>query len=1064
MSATLQKKLSFSLLTAIIAAGSFLLVQPSFAAKTVTFAVNTTTDENTNNSVCSLREAIIAANTSMATYNGCVATGGTAIAIGDAVIIELTGGSTYPLTITGADEDASATGDLDIINWKLSFVHIRSNNGSIATVSAAGIADRVFDLLADGEDVTFEKIKIEGGNGVTIGAGVKMIQISGTVSFIDSVISSNSATSHGGGIYANGVTKLTLLRTLVSSNTTTLLGYAGGITSFSTTIIITDSIIQNNTGGGMYVDGALTMSGTLVEGNSGPNGAGNGLEIFGSASATITNSTFSANTGSAHGGGVNKSGSGSLTIDSVSFISNQGISGSQGGEAIFVSGGAVTIKNALFAGNTNKNGTLSHCWLDAGTLTSLGNNLEQIPIGGSTGCKLTAGTDIVTSASFISIVNTLADNGGPTKTHALVPGSPAINKGGVGQTKDQRGALRPQGIATDIGAFEIGEVSIGDATAVTEGNSGTKTMSFTATLTAAQPNAVSVSYATQAGTAASESDFQAGSGTLSFAAGETTKTVIVTINGDTQDESDETVNVVLSNPSGIIVNDGTGSGTITDDDEPAPPPPAGTISIADATATEGDIGTKIMSFLVTLSAPQSSTVRANYATKAVTATAGTDYVTKSGTITFLAGETQNRIDISVKGDTVDEPNETFEVTLSALLNITAGDLTGVGTILDDDAAPAPPPSESGAPQTPPTVSVGDAGLVEGDKGTTKTMTFTVFLSAAQSGTATVEYATSAKDASANVDYAPTSGVITFAPNETKKTIDITLFGDAIDEKDETFTVTLSKLTNLTAGQLTATGIIIDDDEAATAAPSEPVLPPSSETSTSTPSSPSPAPTTPNPSPAPSEGSPAAKNITCPLTLGKPYKHPSHPAVWLITLDDFDPKKTTCARRVFKNPDVYDSYGFDRWSDVITVSKAVLESVPQHTIPFIEWGPERLYLHGELVKTPSDPKVYILLGTKKHPIDAEQTFFELELDFAAILDVTKTVLDSYATGTTISGPFSVPNGALIQYAGASKVYLLENNTQKHITTEAAFAKNNFSWNGILTLPKDFPVFASGVAVK
>jgi hypothetical protein len=90
---------------------------------------------------------------------------------------------------------------------------------------------------------------------------------------------------------------------------------------------------------------------------------------------------------------------------------------------------------------------------------------------------------------------------------------------------------------------------------------------------------------------------------------------------------------------------------------------------------------------VTLSNPWSSTVTVNYATANGTASAGSDYVAKSGTLTFAAGVTSQTISITVNGDTTKEANETFNVNLSSPVNATLGTATGVVTIVNDDGAP-----------------------------------------------------------------------------------------------------------------------------------------------------------------------------------------------------------------------------------------------------------------------------------------------------------------------------------------------------------------------------------------
>ena len=144
-------------------------------------------------------------------------------------------------------------------------------------------------------------------------------------------------------------------------------------------------------------------------------------------------------------------------------------------------------------------------------------------------------------------------------------------------------------------------------------------------------------------------------------AGETTKTVTVTVNGDTLDEANESYIVNLSNPSNAAVTDGQGLGTITDDDAmPA-------LVIDDVSVTEGDTGTTNASFTVSLSSPSGQTVTANFATANGTATAPADYAAAAGTVTFTAasdeddhGRGQQRHDRRGQRDLLRQPLERDE--------------------------------------------------------------------------------------------------------------------------------------------------------------------------------------------------------------------------------------------------------------------------------------------------------------------------------------------------------------------------------------------------------------------
>ena len=338
-----------------------------------------------------------------------------------------------------------------------------------------------------------------------------------------------------------------------------------------------------------------------------------------------------------------------------------------------------------------------------------------------------------------------------------------------------------------------------DSPRVTEGASGaTATMTFTVRLGVASGRQVTVAWAdagTGAATAGADYATVAG-GTLTFAAGETVKTVAVTVNGDDGDEPDETVVIALSAPVNATLSAARGIGTILDDD--ATP----TLSIAAAQVTEGDGGPVTLSFPVRLSAASGATVTVDYADAGTgTADSGTDYAAiAAGTLTFLAGETSKTIAVAVTGDGADEPDETVVVRLSAPSRATLPAATATGTIADDD--------------DPPELSISRPSAAEGDAGPA-TLRFTVMLSAASGRQVAVSYAEAAGGtATAGTDYtALAAGALTFAAGETSKNVDVTVAGDTLDEPNETVVVRLSGPTNATlpATAATGTGTIEDDD-------------------------------------------------------------------------------------------------------------------------------------------------------------------------------------------------------------------------------------------------------------
>ncbi len=236
------------------------------------------------------------------------------------------------------------------------------------------------------------------------------------------------------------------------------------------------------------------------------------------------------------------------------------------------------------------------------------------------------------------------------------------------------------GTITNDDMASLPTLSIGD-TAVAEGNSGTTSLTFTVTLSAAPGAAtVTVAYATEEGSASAQ-DFTATNGTLTFSGTTTTQTISVSVVSDTDVEQAETFRVVLASPSGATIVDGSATGTITNDDMASLP----TLSIGDAAVTEGNSGTTSLTFTVTLSAaPGAATVTVAYATEEGSATAPQDYTATKGTLTFSGTTTTQTISVSVAGDTRVEQAETFRVVLASPSGATIANGSATGTITNDD--------------------------------------------------------------------------------------------------------------------------------------------------------------------------------------------------------------------------------------------------------------------------------------------------------------------------------------------------------------------------------------------
>ena len=230
-----------------------------------------------------------------------------------------------------------------------------------------------------------------------------------------------------------------------------------------------------------------------------------------------------------------------------------------------------------------------------------------------------------------------------------------------------------------------------------EGNSGTTAVTLTVGLSQTWGSTVTVGYGTVNGSALAGQDYTAASGTVTFAAGQTTQDITVTVLGEVAAETDETFAITLSAPSGATLGTATSIVTIINDDIAAP---VVSISPASVSVAEGNSGTKTVTFAVNLSRTWSSTVTVGYATANGSATAGQDYTAASGTVTFTAGQTSKQVSVTILGDRTVEANETLTMTLSA----PTGAILGVGntatiTVTNDDNAPAAtavPPTPLGA--------------------------------------------------------------------------------------------------------------------------------------------------------------------------------------------------------------------------------------------------------------------------------------------------------------------------------------------------------------------------------
>ena len=234
----------------------------------------------------------------------------------------------------------------------------------------------------------------------------------------------------------------------------------------------------------------------------------------------------------------------------------------------------------------------------------------------------------------------------------------------------------PSGTAT-ITNDDIPVITVSDPIVVEGTGSGTTTARFVVSRTAAAGTST-VKVVSTNGTARAPSDYTSlAPTTISFGPGETAKTVDVLVNRDSVIEPDETFLLVLSEPTGATLGESSATATITDDDT--------SLSIDDQAIAEGDVDWSVLSFVITRSGKTNGSSTVSFATSDGGAKAPQDYVSRALTaVTFGPGEITKIVNVTIRGDTSAEPNETFYVKLSAASGATIADSTGTGTIMNDD--------------------------------------------------------------------------------------------------------------------------------------------------------------------------------------------------------------------------------------------------------------------------------------------------------------------------------------------------------------------------------------------
>jgi hypothetical protein len=668
---------------------------------------------------------------------------------------------------------------------------------------------------------TFSGINIF-GNTHTIGGTVSGARnlISGnerdgiSLSGSDNVISGNFIGTDADGAKALGNSQHGVL---VSSGTNNLVG---GNTSSAR------NLISANAANGIRIDNAGT-TGTQIDANSiGTDQSG--TQNLGNAASGISlgsnNTTIGGTVGNiiAFNGAIASDGNG------ISFHSGTAVGNSILSNSIFSNGGTRADRSGIGFGPAG--GSVPN---DAGDVDGGSNNQQNKPVlasalnsGSNTTISGTLNSTASTSFRVQFFSNTVADPSGEGEGETFIGEREVI----IGPSGDASFTFTPN-TAIPLGRFitatatnnstndtsefsnsvavnQAGQLQFAQSTLNVGEAAGTATI--TVTRTQGNAGAISVPVVIAPSSAVRNSDYSISAAqpvgvtvanntpngsdtvTLNFADGETSKTFDITLNNDTVDEIDEALNLTLSTPTGgaTLGGESTLVLTIVDNDE------APTLSINDVTLPEGNNSSTAFTFNVTLSAASGKTVTVNFATANDSATSASDFVARAGTLTFAPGQTTQTVAVEANGDTLVENDETFFLDLSNAANATLDDSQGIGNITNDEVAP--------------TISIAGVSQQEGNRGNTD-FVFVVTLSNASSQNVTVNFVTEDGTATAGSDYGARSGLISFAPGETSKTVTVPVNADMLGEADEIFSVRLSAATQALVGTAVATGTILNDD-------------------------------------------------------------------------------------------------------------------------------------------------------------------------------------------------------------------------------------------------------------
>jgi uncharacterized repeat protein (TIGR01451 family)/CSLREA domain-containing protein len=438
-----------------------LLVTPGRVVRAAGITVNSTADTVTaNDGQCTLREAIANANSDSDTTNGDCASGsgpdtlsfdpsvtGTILLTAELLItsdITINGPGAANLAISGNDSVRviSTTNTLILDGLTIRDGLASGDGGGIHNTGSLTLNH----CVVDANEIFFSSALFGHGGG---------IYNTGTLTLDDTSVTNNVAAYSGGGIYNDGGTVSIVASTISDNNAANDDG--GGILHFGGTLTMNNSSVTGNQadddGGGVrgnWINFIEIQNSTIADNTAGDNGGGLRTTAVGST-FKLVNSTVSNNHALGTMGGGFYTISATVTITNVTFWGNDAVTGG-GGIANGNLNGVVNLASTIVAGNTSTAGGPDL----TGSFVSQDYNLIQ----DTTGATL-SGSTVNNITGQAPLLGALANNGGGTTTHSLLPSSPALNQIPVGMNgcgtdiaTDQRGVSRPQGSSCDIGAFE----------------------------------------------------------------------------------------------------------------------------------------------------------------------------------------------------------------------------------------------------------------------------------------------------------------------------------------------------------------------------------------------------------------------------------------------------------------------------------------------------------------------------------------------------------------------------------------------------------------------------------